>query len=133
VFLIGRTLLSVVGNSASIKAGFAGRLMLAPTGGRFISGFEREVSRGAVHEVARGVGEPLVGLPGVIAQQRERLVHGQVEALGQLALGLLDNDPAVQGGLELLGRYRPISPARIAPIVSGNAKTAPTPIWRGPA
>jgi LuxR family transcriptional regulator, maltose regulon positive regulatory protein len=45
-------------------------------------GARREVGRGGVHEVACGVGEPLVALPGVHAQQRERLVHAEVEALG---------------------------------------------------
>jgi hypothetical protein len=39
----------------------------------------------------------------VIAQQRESLVHVQAEPLGEPALGLLDDDTAVQRRLELLG------------------------------
>jgi hypothetical protein len=38
----------------------------------------------------------------VVAQDAERLVHVQAEAFGELALGLLDDDPAVQRGLQLL-------------------------------
>jgi hypothetical protein len=30
------------------------------------------------------------------------LVHAQAEALGELAFGLLDDDPAIQRGLQLL-------------------------------
>ena len=54
--------------------------------------------------MAGDVGEALVGVPGVVAQQREGLVHVQAEPLGEPALGLLDDDPAVQRGLELLGQ-----------------------------
>jgi hypothetical protein len=39
---------------------------------------------------------------GVVAQHDERLAHVKAEALGQLALGLLDDDPAVQRRLQLL-------------------------------
>jgi len=35
-------------------------------------------------------------------KQAEGLVHIQAKALGELALGLLDDDPAVQRGLQLL-------------------------------
>ena len=38
----------------------------------------------------------------VVAQHDERLAHVEAEALGQLALGLLDDDPAVQRRLQLL-------------------------------
>jgi hypothetical protein len=38
----------------------------------------------------------------VVAQDAERLVHVQAEAFGELTLGLLDDDPAVQRGLQLL-------------------------------
>ena len=38
----------------------------------------------------------------LVAQDAERLVHVQAEAFGELALGLLDDDPAVQRGLQLL-------------------------------
>src|SRR5580704_17739898 len=56
----------------------------------------------AVDEAPGQVGQPAVADPGLVAQQAERLVHVQAEALGELALGLLDDDPAVQRGLQLL-------------------------------
>jgi hypothetical protein len=58
---------------------------------------------GAADEVAGYVREALVGVAAVVAQQSEGLVHVDAEALGEFAFGLLDDDPAVQGGLELLG------------------------------
>jgi hypothetical protein len=58
-------------------------------------GWGREVRGGAVDDVAGDVGEALVGVAGVLAQQREGLAHVQGEALGDPALGLLDDDPAV--------------------------------------
>ncbi len=58
------------------------------------------VGAGAVDEVAGDIGAALVCCCG---QHRERPAHVDAEPLGELALGLLDDDPAVQGGLELLG------------------------------
>jgi len=43
-----------------------------------------------------------VAASGPVAQGAECLCHVQAEALGELALGLLDEDPAVQGDLQLL-------------------------------
>ena len=62
-----------------------------------------EVGGGAVNEVAGDVGEPLVAVAGVIAQHREGPVDVDAEPLGEFALGLLNEDPAVQRALELLG------------------------------
>jgi hypothetical protein len=67
------------------------------------AGAAAEVRGGAVDEVAGDVGEPLVAGAGVVAEQPEGPVHVKVQTLGELALGLLDDDPAGQGGLELLG------------------------------
>src|SRR6202035_2835881 len=67
------------------------------------AGLGREVRGGAVDNVAGHVGQPLVGVAGTLAEQREGLVHVQAGPLGELALGLLDNDPAIQCRLELLG------------------------------
>src|SRR5580698_1358521 len=55
----------------------------------------------AVDEGLGYVGQAAVAGPGGLTQQAEGLVHVQAEALGQLALGLLDDDPAVQRGLQL--------------------------------
>lgn len=43
------------------------------------------------------VGQAKVAVPGVVTQQVESMVHVQAEALGELALGLLDDDPLVGG------------------------------------
>ncbi len=56
----------------------------------------------AVDERQGHVGQAQVASPGVVTQDAERLVHVQAEALGELALGLLDDDPAIQRGLQLL-------------------------------
>jgi hypothetical protein len=63
----------------------------------------REICGGAFDEGAGDVGEVLVGVPGVVADHGEGAVHVDAEPLGELALCLLDDDPAVQRGLELLG------------------------------
>jgi hypothetical protein len=76
----------------------AGRTRLSCGAGR-----GGEVCGGAVDDVAGEVGEPLVSVAGVSAQQCEGLVHVQAEALGDPAFGLLDDDLAVECGLELLG------------------------------
>ncbi len=57
---------------------------------------------GAVDEGAGEVGQALVAVAGLVAQQGERLVDVDAQPLGELALGLLDDDPAVQRGLQLL-------------------------------
>jgi hypothetical protein len=57
---------------------------------------------GTVDECLGHIGQTAVAGPGVVAQQRERLGHVQAETLSQLALSLLDDDPAVQRGLQLL-------------------------------
>src|SRR2546430_192788 len=57
---------------------------------------------GAVDEGAGQVGQAAVAGPGAVAEQREGLVHVHPEPLGELALGLLDDDPAVQRRLQLL-------------------------------
>jgi hypothetical protein len=61
-----------------------------------------EVGGGAVDEVAGDIGEPLVAIAGVLAQHLEGMVDVDAETLGELAFGLLDDDPAVEGALELL-------------------------------
>ena len=43
-----------------------------------------------------------VGVPGVVADHAEGAVRTDAETLGERALGLLDDHPAAQGGLELL-------------------------------
>src|SRR5713226_8419066 len=56
----------------------------------------------AVHEGPGQLGQAAIVGPGVAPQGVERPVHAHSRALGQLALGLLDGDPAVQRGLQLL-------------------------------
>jgi len=56
---------------------------------------------GAVDEGAGEVGQSAVVGTGVGAQRGESLFHVDVEAFGELALGLFDQDPAAQRGLEL--------------------------------
>jgi hypothetical protein len=51
---------------------------------------------------ARARSDRLVAVSGVVSQDGKCLVHVQVEAFGEFPFGLLDNDPAVQGGLQLL-------------------------------
>src|ERR1700684_3732378 len=70
--------------------------------GRLVVRWRGELSRGARYESAGDVGEALVAVPGVIAQHVEGAAHVDGEPLGELALGLLDHDPAVQRGLEVL-------------------------------
>src|SRR6266568_2010454 len=48
------------------------------------------------------IGQAAVAGPGMVSQEGECLIHAQAEALGELAFGLLDDDPAVQRELELL-------------------------------
>ena len=55
----------------------------------------------AIDERPGQVGQAEVAGPGTVAQQVEGLIHVHPEALGELALGLLDDDPAVQRGLQL--------------------------------
>ena len=57
---------------------------------------------GAVDESSGEVGQALVAVAGLVPQQRERLVDVDAQPLGEFALGLLDDDPAVQRGLQLL-------------------------------
>ena len=64
---------------------------------------EGEVCVGAGNEVAGDVSESLVAIAGVLAQRSEGLVHVEAATLGELAFGLLDDDPAIEGCLELLG------------------------------
>src|SRR5690349_19192289 len=71
--------------------------------GRLARDGGREICGGAFHEGAGDVGETLVGVAGVVAEHGEGAVHVDAEPLGELALGLLDHDPAVQRGLKLLG------------------------------
>ena len=49
------------------------------------------------------VAEPLVGTPGVAADDRERLVDADSAGLRHRAFGLFDDDPAVQRAVELFG------------------------------
>src|SRR3984957_12207844 len=56
----------------------------------------------AVDEAPGQVGQAAVADPGAVTQEAERLVHVHPEALGELALSLLDDHPAVQRGLQLL-------------------------------
>src|ERR1700722_9373367 len=72
-------------------------------GGALAPWWRREVGASAGDEGAGDVGETLTAAPGVGPQHAECLVHVDAEALGELAFGLLDGDPAVQGRLELLG------------------------------
>jgi hypothetical protein len=68
-----------------------------------VTGWWGEVGGGAVDEVAGDVGEPLVAVAGVVAQNLEGMVDVDAETLGELAFGLLDDDPAAGGALELPG------------------------------
>ena len=52
-------------------------------------------------ELSGDFGQAQVAGAGVAAQPVERGVHGQAVVLGEHALGLFDDDPAVEGGLEL--------------------------------
>jgi hypothetical protein len=73
------------------------------------------------------VGELPAGVPGIIAQQLEGLVHVDTEALGELAPGLLDDDPAVRAPwscsatTSLRRTYRSCS----SPIVATSARACP--------
>ena len=69
----------------------------------FSADVREEVRASAADKVAGDLGEPQVAGAGVIAQQLEGLVHVDAQPLGELTLGLLDDDPAGQGGLKLLG------------------------------
>src|SRR5450756_2758307 len=51
-------------------------------------------------------GELEVVVAGVLTQRREGRVHADAIALAEHALGLLDGDPAVERGLQLLGQHR---------------------------
>jgi hypothetical protein len=77
-------------------------------GGLRRSGFTLVLASGlAVCGLAGRVGAGGVDIGAALVpccgQHRERPAHVDAEPLGELALGLLDDDPAVQGGLELLG------------------------------
>jgi hypothetical protein len=50
---------------------------------RLPAGRGREVRSGTVDEGAGDVGEPLVGAPGLLTQQREGLVRVQADPLGE--------------------------------------------------
>jgi len=56
----------------------------------------------AVDEGQGQIGQAAVAGPGAVAEQGEGLVHVHPEAFGELALGLLDDHPAIQRGLQLL-------------------------------
>ena len=62
---------------------------------------------GAFGNGSAEVGQAEVVVPGVVPQPLERLVHVQVGGLTELALGLFDDDPAVERltelGVERLG------------------------------
>jgi len=57
----------------------------------------------AADGLARHLGQRAAGLAGEAAQQLERRFRGDAEPGGDGALGLLDDDPAVQRALELAG------------------------------
>src|SRR5688500_8800331 len=90
---------------ASSKAG--GRpppLPAAPDPGLWEAGAGDGGQAGRVGDDGVGdVAEALVVAPGVAADDRERLVDADSAGLRDRALGLFDDDPAVQGALELFG------------------------------
>jgi hypothetical protein len=57
----------------------------------------------AADGLARHLGQRAAGPAGVAAQQPERRFRGDAEPRGDGALGLLDDDPAVQRSLQLPG------------------------------
>jgi hypothetical protein len=61
-------------------------------------------------------------LASVIAEQLERRVHRDLPLTGDQTLGLLDDDPAVQGLLELLGRV----PDVVEPGGVGDSRPQPS-------
>ena len=87
-----------------------------------------EVGRAAFDEGLGQLGQAQVPVPGVGPQQGECLVHVQAEPLGELALGLLDDHPAVQGALQLFVRVSPRRALRSCsrPMVATSASAWPT-------
>jgi len=57
---------------------------------------------GVVDHRKRDIGEALLSVARVGSKQHERSVHIDGTALGEYALSLLDDHPAIQGTLELL-------------------------------
>jgi hypothetical protein len=98
--------------------------MAVPTSGAA----EAEVCAGTGDEVAGHIGKSLVAVAGVIAQQGEGLVHIHPETLGELPLGLLDDNPAAKGCLELLGdvSLRRTFRSCNSPMVATSASAWPT-------
>ena len=66
------------------------------------NGVEGVCGMGAGEDVVGEVDEAEVVVAGVVAQRQERLVHVETRPLGHHPLGLLDDDAAVEGVLELL-------------------------------
>jgi hypothetical protein len=65
-----------------------------------VEGAEDDVGGdGAVGDAEGDVAEALLGGSGMAAEQLEGPFHFQLAALGEDALGLLDDDSAVQGHL----------------------------------
>lgn len=63
------------------------------------------VARSVSNDPAGHLGQPCVVGAGVAAHPVEGRVHGEVAALGEHPLGLLDDHSTVQRGLELLGEH----------------------------
>jgi hypothetical protein len=79
-------------------------------------GIEGVSGQASVYNVPGDVDEPAVVIASMAAQLAERLVHVDAHAFGQHALGLLDDDSAVEGVAELfvddLGLRAPITAPR---------------------
>ena len=68
------------------------------------SGDQRGTRDLPVDHIAGDVGELAVMVTRVCSQQFEGVAHRYLQVLGEHSLGLLDDHPAVQGGLELLSQ-----------------------------
>ena len=62
------------------------------------------VGNRAIDHVAGDLGKPSVVITRILVQQLERLVYRRGQVLGEHSLGLLDDDAAAQGRLQLLGQ-----------------------------
>jgi len=92
----------------------AGQPLLRPAGGQAGEGLR------AVDEGTGQAGQAQVAGPGEATQEAECLVHVQAETLGEYALGLLDDDPAVQRGLQLLSEDFTVAHAALVQQADGG-------------
>ena len=74
----------------------------SPSNELLLRGIEGGRGEGAVDDVVGDVDQPEVVVAGVVAQRGEGLFHVEAGAFGDHALGLLDDDAAVEGVVELL-------------------------------